>query len=158
MERHAESTAWVPAAPERVFARLDNQRVLSAHMAKGSWMTLGSGFTIELDDEAGRRVGSVMRLSGRVLGIPLGLDEIVTVYRPGQAKVWATLGEPRLLVIGAYRMGFDLAPERQGSRLRVWIDYRQPQGYFKKLLGWILSPLYARWCVRRMTGDARKGV
>lgn len=157
MDRHAESTVWIDAPPQRVFERLDDQRVLSAHMARGSWMTLGSKFRIELDEGMGRRVGSVMKLGGRIAGIPLSLAERVTLHEPGQRKAWETLGDPQLLVIGAYRMGFEVQALGQGSRLRVWIDYRLPGGWLQRMPGWLLGPLYARWCVRKMTGDARRG-
>ena len=156
--RHAECEAVIAAGPDAVFARLDDQRSLSAHMTRGSWMTLGSSFRFELDPFQGRRVGSVIRMSGRVLGIPLGLDEIVTDYAPPLHKAWATIGEPRLLVIGAYRMGFDLAAEPGGVRLKVWIDYRLPEYPGLRWLGRLLGPAYAQWCVRRMVEDARKGL
>lgn len=156
MQRHAESSAWIPAAPQRVFDRLDDQRALSAHMSRRSWMTLGSTFRIDLDQWQGHRVGSIMRLNGCVAGLPLSLEEIVTRHEPGAGKAWETLGEPRLLVIGPYRMGFDLKPEGAGSRLVVWIDYHLPSGFFTRVLGRLLGPLYAHWCVRRMARDARK--
>ncbi|QKO20898.1 SRPBCC family protein [Rhodoferax sp. BAB1] len=156
-ERHAEAVALIHAAPEQIFARLDDQRRLAAHMTKASWMTLGSKFNFELDQFQGHRVGSVIRMNGRVAGIELGLDEIVNGYEPPLRKAWATLGEPRLLVIGAYRMGFNLAAEGQGARLQVWIDYQLPSRAALRWLGWLLGPVYASWCVREMVEDARRG-
>lgn len=156
-ERHAEAVALIHAAPQQIFARLDDQRQLAAHMTKGSWMTLGSKFNFELDEFQGRRVGSVIRMNGRIAGIGLGLDEMVNEYEPPKRKAWATLGEPRLLVIGAYRMGFNLAVEDDGARLQVWIDYLLPSRVPLRWLGWLLGPAYARWCVRRMVEDARRG-
>lgn len=156
-ERHAEAVALIHAAPQQIFSRLDDQRQLAAHMTKGSWMTLGSKFNFELDEFQGRRVGSVIRMNGRIAGIGLGLDEMVNEYEPPLRKAWATLGEPRLLVIGAYRMGFNLAVEDDGARLQVWIDYLLPSRVPLRWLGWLLGPAYARWCVRRMVEDARRG-
>lgn len=156
-ERHAEAVALIHAAPQQIFSRLDDQRQLAAHMTKGSWMTLGSKFNFELDEFQGRRVGSVIRMNGRIAGIGLGLDEMVNEYEPPKRKAWATLGEPRLLVIGAYRMGFNLAVEDDGARLQVWIDYLLPSRVPLRWLGWLLGPAYARWCVRRMVEDARRG-
>ena len=155
-QRHAEAVALIPAAPEQIFARLDDQRRLAAHMTKASWMTLGSKFNFELDEFQGRRIGSVIRMNGRIAGIELGLDEIVNEYEPPLRKAWATLGEPRLLVIGAYRMGFNLAAEGQGARLQVWIDYQLPSRAALRWIGWLLGPAYAGWCVRRMVEDARR--
>lgn len=156
MERYAESNVWVPASPEKVFAKLDDQRTLSAHMSQRSWMTLGSRFRIDLDQWAGRRVGSVMGLSGRLVGLPLSLKEVITHHEPGVKKEWMTLEEPRLLVVGSYRMGFIVKPEGNGTRLTVWIAYQLPSGRFTRVLGWLLGPLYARWCARRMAQDAQK--
>jgi len=156
-ERHAEAVALIHAAPQQIFSRLDDQRQLAAHMTKGSWMTLGSKFNFELDEFQGRRVGSVIRMKGRIAGIGLRLDEMVNEYEPPLRKSWATLGEPRLLVIGAYRMGFNLAVEDDGARLQVWIDYLLPSRVPLRWLGWLLGPAYAKWCVRRMVEDARRG-
>ncbi len=85
-ERHAKAVALIHAAPEQIFARLDDQRRLAAHMTKASWMTLGSKFNFELDQFQGHRVGSVIRMNGRVAGIELGLDEIVNEYEPPLRK------------------------------------------------------------------------
>lgn len=42
---------------------------------------------------------------------------------PPLAKRWETVGEPRLLVIGPYRMSFDLMRVNTTAQLRVAIDY-----------------------------------
>ena len=64
--------------------------------------------------------------------------------------MWETVGAPRLLVIGAYSMGVQITPERAGSRFRVFIDYRLPDGLVTYWLGWLFGGLYARWCVDQM--------
>ena len=66
--------------------------------------------TLSLDEQAGRSLGSHIRLQGRVLGVQLSLEEVVTEHTPPTRKVWMTVGTPRLLVIGPYRMGFVLVP------------------------------------------------
>lgn len=97
-----------------------------------------------------------MGLSGRLVGLPLSLKEVITHHEPGVKKEWMTLEEPRLLVVGSYRMGFIVKPEGNGTRLTVWIAYQLPSGRFTRVLGWLLGPLYARWCARRMAQDAQK--
>lgn len=57
-------------------------------------------------------------------------------------------------MIGRYRMGFDLAPDSPGARLRVWIDYDLPAHGLSRGLGWLLGRLYAGWCVRQMVQEA----
>jgi hypothetical protein len=94
-------------------------------------------------------------MSGRVLGVRLGLEEVVTEHAPPHRKVWETVGEPTLLVIGAYRMGFSIAPLGGGSRLVVFIDYARPGRGLARLLGALVGRYYAAWCTRRMAEDAR---
>ena len=66
------------------------------------------------------------------------------------------LGLPRILIIGAYRMGFEIAPAGAHSELRVFIDYNLPTESMGRILGWVFAPLYARWCVNSMVRDARR--
>ena len=110
--------------------------------------------SVEADEGDGQAVGSHIRLDGRVLGLRLSLDEVVTRSEPPSHKVWETVGIPRLLVIGAYRMGVYIAPENGGSRLQVFIDYDLPTGRATYWLGRLFGGVYARWCVRQMLAGA----
>jgi hypothetical protein len=150
MPRHVEATAIVDAAPETVCVFVDDHARFSSHMGESSWMMAGSRMSIELDAAQGRAVGSHIRLTGRVLGFPLFLDEVVTRRLPPAEKVWQTVGQPRLMVIGAYTMGIAIAAHGNKSRLRVFIDYELPGGLATYWLGWLFSGLYARWCVNQM--------
>ena len=109
---------------------------------------------IELDNERGQSVGSHIRFKGRAFGIPLSLDEIVTVRNPPQRKVWETTGSPNLVVIGHDRMGFDIMPSGRGSVLRVFIDYALPLRPFGWWLGYLFARRYAAWCTNQMVEDA----
>ena len=109
---------------------------------------------IILDEHRGQSVGSIIRLSGRVLGLELSLNEMVTERTPPSRKVWETVGVPRLLVIGPYRMGFDVTPGASGSVLRVFIDYALPAEWPERWLGRVFGGYYARWCTERMVNDA----
>ena len=151
---HFDCSVAVDAPAEAVFARLDDQRLLSAHMSRSSWMMAGSSMSIELDSAKGRAIGSVIRMTGRFVGIPLALEETVTERISPSRKVWETVGTPKLLVIGPYRMGFEIAPQGDASRLRVFIDYSPPPGFAGRVLGPIFGPVYARWCTGRMARDA----
>ncbi len=151
---HFESIVEVSAAADVVFSYLDDHTRLSAHMSGSSWMMAGSRMAIELDASEGRAVGATIRLRGRVLGIPLSVEEIVTERKPPLRKVWETTGAPKLLVISQYRMGFEITPKAQSSQLRVFIDYALPDGSFSRWLGRLFSDFYARWCTQRMAHDA----
>lgn len=116
-------------------------------------MTAGGVFRVETDALRGRAVGSVIRMSGAILGLKVSVEEVVTEYCPPHSKSWETRGVTRLLVIGGYRMGFSISPRDAGSLLKVFIDYRLPTGGLR-LFGQILGSSYARWCTRRMVQDA----
>lgn len=155
MPRHEEAHARLNAGVDAAFAYLDDFRKLSAHMEKRSGMMAGSNMAIETDAAGGRSVGSRVRMRGRMLGMELELEEVVTERVPPLRKAWQTV-DARLLVIGQYRLGYELAPEGDGSRLRVFIDYELPGKAPARWLGVLLSGTYARWCTRRMASDAAK--
>lgn len=153
---HAEAAADVGAAPPEVFAFLDDHRRLSAHMESSSLMMAGSSLRVETDDRHGQAVGSHIRLAGRVLGLRLSLDEVVTDYEPPWRKAWQTVGEPRLLVIGSYRMGFDVRGTSGRGHVRIWIDYDLPPRGVARWLGRLLGRAYARWCTEQMLRGCRQ--
>ena len=153
--RHQEAVVSLQALPDAVFAFVDDHARLSSHMNRSSWMLGGGQMRIDMDEKKGQAVGSHIRLSGRVFGIRLFLDEVVTSRNPPTDKVWETVGTPKLVVIGAYRMGIEIGAEPQGSRLRVLIDYEPPSGRIGRLLGLLFGGMYARWCVKQMIDGAR---
>jgi hypothetical protein len=154
MSLHDETNGIVNAPPARLFDHLDDQRRLSAHMNKSSAMMLGSRMDTEMDATAGRAVGSHIRMAGRLLGIPLFLEEVVTERVPPRRKTWQTIGTPQLLVLSEYTMGYEITPEGPTSRLRVFIDYGLPARGLSRWLGWLFGQTYARWCTQRMVQDA----
>ena len=154
----AEFSAIVQAPVERVFNWLDDQTRLAQHMSKRSWKMGWGKMLVELDAERGRAVGSHIVLRGRVFGIRLYLDEVVIDREPPRTKTWETVGEPRLLVIGPYRMGFDLDSVGGATKLRVAISYQLPARGVSRLLGQLFGQSYARWCVRQMAEDAQRSL
>lgn len=151
---HYRSQDQLAVEPAVLFAHLDDHRRLSAHMERSSLMTAGASMRIDTDERHGQAVGSVIRLSGRVLGVRLAVDEVVTEREPPHRKAWQTVGEPKLLVVGAYRMGFTIDPVADGSRLVVFIDYELPARGVGRWLGALLGRSYAAWCTRRTAEDA----
>jgi hypothetical protein len=156
--RHFEASRRLSVAPEALFAHLDDQTRLAAHMTQSSAMMGGGRMTYAFDAERGMAVGSRVRMGGSAFGLTMSVEEEITERNPPVRKVWQTLGTPRLLIIGGYEMGFAIAPEAGGSKLRVWIDYILPHGWLGKLFGWLLAGFYARWCVGRMVSDAERAV
>jgi len=154
MTRRYEASAHVVATPAALFDRLDDQARLADHMAKPSAMMGGGKMTYAFDEGGGRTVGSHIRMRGSAFGLEVFVDEVVTERAPPRRKVWRTTGTPKLVVIDGYEMGFEIAPDGEGSRLTVWIDYRLSKGLLGALIGPALGVMYARWCVDRMVGDA----
>ena len=154
MPYHFESTRTLSAPAAVAFAYLDDHTRLAAHMSQSSWMMAGSRMSIETDDADGHATGSVIQIKGRILGLRLSVDEIVTEHSAPDRKVWQTIGTPRLLVVGDYRMGFAIAAQENVSSLRVFIDYALPKSWPARWLGRVLGAFYARWCTDSMANDA----
>lgn len=111
--------------------------------------------TTEIDKGEGREIGSHIKMKGKVLGINIFLDEVVTKREPPLIKEWQTVGNPQLIVIGKYLMGVKIAPTRNGSRLTVFIDYEYPDK--NAWLGKLFGKIYARWCVQQMINSVKEG-
>lgn len=148
--RYYEETIHVDATPAEVFSYVDDFRNFSAHMNKSSVMMAGSKMKTILDRGMGQKVGSHVKMKGKVLGVPIYLDEVITERTESRKKVWETVGTPRLLVIGKYILGFEITPDSQGSKLKVFIHYAMPTG-LAKILGLIVGNFYAKWCATQMT-------
>ena len=153
--RHYEARAHIAAPRPKVFEFLDDHVRLVSHMSKSSWSMGGGRMVLDADSGEGRAVGSKLRLSGRAFGIRLQVEEVITERTPPQRKVWETAGAPRLLVIGHYKLGFELLPAGDGTAARIFIEYDLPTGFVSRLLGVALSGMYAKWCVTRMIDDTR---
>lgn len=151
---HSESTRIVTASADAVFSHLDDHNRLAGHMSQSSWLMARSRMTINMDALKGRSTGSHIHLQGGVLGIPIHVEEVVTEHQPPFRKAWETIGVPKLLVIGSYKMGFEITPQGALSLLRVFIDYDLPEPWLTRLLGQLLGRFYARWCTESMAKDA----
>ena len=80
------------------------------------------------------------------------MDEVVTNREPPLRKSWQATSEPRLWVIGQYKMGLEVSPQADASQFRVFIEYARPTAGIPRVLG----KVYARWCTRQMVTDAQK--
>mgnify|MGYP001563896170 FL=1 len=114
----------------------------------------GGAMKTEVDEGKGQKIDSHIRLSGKVFGINLFLDEVVTKHEPPRLKAWQTTGPLRLLVIGHYKMGLETKSQNKGSSLKVFIDYELPESNMR-WLGYLLGGMYAKWCVQQMIKGSR---
>ena len=153
---HNESAAWIKAPVDRVFAYLDDPEALAAHMGESSMMMAGSRMSIDVDADGGHVIGSKIRMQGRMMGIALSLEEVITERQVPSRKVWETIGTPNLVVMAHYRMGFELTPRDDASMVRVFIDYSLPTSAPGSWLGHLLGGVYARWCTKQMADDVAR--
>jgi hypothetical protein len=152
---HHEAHAILLTSVQAAFEHLDDFRKLSAHMDRPSAMMLGSRMEIFTGDSGGRAVGSRVRMSGKVMGMPLSLEEVVVQREPPLRKAWETI-DAHLLVIDQYRLGFELEPRGEACHLRVCIDYDWPRRALGRLAAALFARSYARWCTQQMVDDAAK--
>ncbi len=143
-----KENAYIPAAAEQVFAVIDDHLRFSSHMGQSSIMMAGSKMKITVDEKNGQSIGSHIQMEGNMLGFHLYLDEVVTQRKPPYLKVWETVGNPQLIVIGHYQMKAHITPHGSGSQLTITINYNFPQK--NAWLGKLLGGWYAKWCVRQM--------
>lgn len=159
--RHYEESTLISASPNEIFAYIDDHKRFSSHMSRSSWMMGGGKMGVSVDQGRGQKIGSHIRLSGKAFGIKLFLDEVITHYKPPFLKTWKTVGSPKLLVIGDYKMGVDISKfvsdeiksKNSPTQLRVFIDYDLPTTNI--WLGQLFSGWYARWCVQQILKGVR---
>lgn len=151
--RHYEESVLVSATPDEIFSFADNHKNFSSHMNKSSWMMGGGSMETEVVKGKGQKVGSHIKMQGKVFGFNLFLDEVITKYSPPNHKEWETVGNINLLVIDHYKLGFEIKPKAERSKLTVYIDYNFPKSLFTKLLGLLFGSMYAKWCVKQMVNE-----
>jgi len=154
--RNHAASVEIRATPPEVFAFADDHNRLSSHMGRRSWAMAGAVMTIECDELEGKSVGSKLKLSGSMLGLRLEVEEMVVERTPPWRKAWETIGEPRLLVIGSYRMGFGIDDLGTTSRFTVFIDYEPPRRPPAHWFGRLFGGWYAKWCTERMAHDTAR--
>jgi Polyketide cyclase / dehydrase and lipid transport len=155
LEHRLEETTTIPAPPARVFAWLDDPQNTGWHMSRPSLAMLGGALRVERLSAMAAGVGATYRSWGHVLGLRIDFTTTVVRWVAGQEKVWRTIGDPRLIVIGPFEMRFALEPIDGGARLIMAVEYDLPASVLGRLLGRVLAAPYARWCLRRMCRDAR---
>lgn len=152
--RHYKERTLISGSPTEIFAYIDDHKRFSSHMSKSSWMMGGGKMDTILDEAKGQKMGSHIRLKGTVFGMAVYLDEIVTLHDPPNKKIWETVSDVQLYVIGHYRMTLELeARDNAHTQLQVSIDYDLPVKH--TWLGQMFGGFYAKWCVQQMNTGVR---
>lgn len=154
--QHYEESTLIPAPAGKVFAYVDDFTNFSSHMNKSSWMMGGGKMQTVVDEGKGQKVGSHIRMSGKVFGINLYLDEVVTVHETPYRKVWQTVGNINLLVIDHYTLGYEIKAENNGCKIKVFIDYNLPRSLRTYWLGLLFGEMYSKWCVQQMINGVKE--
>ena len=151
-------TVEIRAPVETVFAHVDDIRNLGWHMTgRSSMAMMGSRLRLEILSDQPTGLGATYRYSGAMMGLSIDFSESVTKYVPPREKVWRTIGEPRLVIIGSYEMRVTVEPlSPSSSRLTISIIYELPRSGFWRIVGLVLAGSYSRWCLRRMCLDTRR--
>lgn len=153
---HYEESAIINVPPRTLFAYVDDHTRLSSHMNNSSWMMAGSRMDTQTDSGHGQKVGSHIYMRGKILGINLFLDEVITHYEPPYLKIWKTVGDINLLIIDHYQMGFKIEEERDKSLFTVFINYKLPPSLITRWLGYLFGASYAKWCVKQMLNSPKE--
>lgn len=156
LPNHFEESVNLAAPPSVIFDYADDFAHFGEHMMRSSWMMAGSSMRYEFDRAGGKAIGAKVRLVGSILGAPLEVEEYVIERMSPLSKAWETAGNPRMLVLSAYRMGFEIAAQGTGCRFRVFIDYAFPPNGMGLWAGRLAGGWYARWCVRSIAVGALK--
>lgn len=156
LPKHYEDSMVIAAQPADIFAYANNHKNLSAHMNQSSWMMGGGKMVTETDEGKGQKVGSHIRMNGKVFGVNLFLDEVIIQHDPPTRKAWKTVGKINLLVIDHYTLGFEITPSNDQSNLKVYIDYNLPQSWKTRWLGYLFGDMYAKWCVGQMVNGVKE--
>jgi len=138
--------------PAEVFVELDDVQKLARHMSQRSTAMFGSKLEL-IVDESRSKLGARYGWRGHVLGLPISVDEEVTLYNPPLEKRWCTIGTPQMIVLSRYCMSFDLRERQGGTEVTLRLDYDLPRQGWPALAGRLLGHSYARWCVDRMVRD-----
>ena len=154
-DKHYEESTVINEDAKEVFGYVDNHANFSSHMNKSSWMMGGGRMDTHVDEGQGQKVGSHILMSGKVFGIEVALDEVVTIHEPPRRKTWETVGTPKLIVIGDYQMGLVIEPWHDTSNLTVSIDYSLPNSLKTRWVGQLFGGIYAKWCVGQMVNGTQ---
>lgn len=135
---------------------MDNLGNTGMHMMENSSMMMGSKLHLEQLSENATGLNSKFRWFGKMMGIKMDFTVAVTEWIKAKEKVWETIGEARMIILGWYRMRLVLTMQGQATNAELTITYTQPKKFFLKLIAWLLAPLYANWCLNSMLEDSKK--
>ena len=146
----------IQASPEKVFETLDDLGVTGMHMTQSSAMMMGSKLHLQYLTDNHKGLGSKYRWTGKMMGMNMDFTVEVTKWVKGVEKVWETIGEARMIIYSWYRMYLLVKPIANGSEAELSITYEKPKGWVAKIISFLFSDWYCRWCLKNMLSDTKK--
>lgn len=151
-------TTSIQAAPEKVFAQMDDFSKTGMHMSENSMMMMGSKLKLDQLSLNSSGLGAKYRWYGKMMGMTIDFEEKVTKWDPPKLKEWETLDDAQIIIMRWYCMGFKITPSENGTIVSMSISYEPPKAWFFRLLSFLLGPSYCRWCLNNMLNDTKKAM
>ena len=142
--------------PEKVFEYMDNINNTGMHMTKSSKPMMKSRLELKQLSENATGLNSKFRWFGKMMWFTMDFTVAVTKWIKNKEKVWETIGEANMIIMGWYQMRLVISPEGANTKAELSIAYTKPKNIFFKFIAFFLAPLYANWCLNNMLKDSKK--
>ena len=146
----------IHSSPENVFTYMDNIGNMGMHMTKSSMPMMGSKLVLKQLSKNATGLNSKFRWTGKMMGITMDFTVVVSKWIKDKEKVWETIGEAKMIILGWYQMRLVILPERENTKAELSIAYTNPKNIFFKIIAFFLAPFYANWCLNNMLQDSKK--
>jgi len=146
------------APADIVFSYLDDLGVTGTHMTVSSVMMMGSKLHLEYLTKHHTGMGSRYRWTGTMMGMNMDFTVEVTKWIEAVEKVWETIGKSRLIIYSWYRMHLLVYPEADYTKAELSITYEKPEGWFAKIVSFLVADWYCAWCLKKMLADSKRKV
>ena len=146
----------IQALPEKVFAYMDNINNTGMHMTKSSKPMMGSKLELKQLSENATGLNSKFHWFGKMMWFTMDFTVVVTKWIKDKEKVWETIGEAKMIIMGWYQMRLVISPEGANTKAVLSIAYTKPKNIFLKIIAFFFAPLYADWCLNNMLNDSKK--
>jgi hypothetical protein len=146
----------IPAESEKVFSFMDDYSKTGMHMTESSTMMMGSKLQLEQLSPNATGIGATYRWFGKMMGMTIDFTQTVSKWVQGVEKEWKTNGDVKIIIMGWYRMFWNLKPVEGGTLATIGIDYSAPREWYFKVLSFLFGGMYSRWCLNSMLRDTKK--
>ncbi len=148
----------IHSTPDKVFAYMDNISNTGMHMTKSSMPMMGSKLVLQQLSENATGLNSKFRWYGKMMMFTMDFVIVVTKWIKDKEKIWETIGETKMIILGWYQMRLVLFPEGKNTKTELSITYTRPRNIFFKIIAFFLASFYANWCLSNMLRDSKKNI